>query len=248
MSRSTALLETNLEYLDASRGRVLTTLGRVDCTRLSRALPVRAIPSYRNQQHWPGLFWSATTGAHVPYESQLELARLWFADFAPDVVWIAAQPMRLYGPDDQVWRDHTPDFLLTRSDGGLLVVDVKPPIFANGPKERAIFDWTSRLCVEKGWDFEVWMDYDPIQLSNLRVIASGRRSAPKATGSATAIPDISVQGRTLREAAKACGIDGPAALSRIWGGQWKVDLSEPLSWDCVVQKGRCLASHVDHRT
>ena len=134
MSRSGALLETTLEYVDSVGVRTLTTLGQVDETRLSRGRPVRTIRSHKNQRHRPGLLWSATTGGHVPYESQLELARLWFADFDPEIVWIIAQPMWLVGWDERVLRRHFPDFLLVRSDGGLIVVDVKPRVFATKPK------------------------------------------------------------------------------------------------------------------
>lgn len=62
-----------------------------------RALPVRRIRSRHQQRDCPGLFWSATTGGHVPYESRLELDRLWLADFDPDVSRIAAQPMWIVG-------------------------------------------------------------------------------------------------------------------------------------------------------
>jgi hypothetical protein len=33
--------------------------------------PVRGFPSYRGQRHFPGLYWSATTGGHVGFESWL---------------------------------------------------------------------------------------------------------------------------------------------------------------------------------
>ncbi|WP_326809688.1 reverse transcriptase domain-containing protein [Streptomyces scopuliridis] len=38
-------------------------------------LPVRGFPSYRGQRHFPGLYWSATTGGHVGFESWLERDR-----------------------------------------------------------------------------------------------------------------------------------------------------------------------------
>ncbi|WP_408997121.1 DUF4240 domain-containing protein [Streptomyces europaeiscabiei] len=34
--------------------------------------PVRSFPSYRGQRHFPGLYWSSTTGGHVGFESRLE--------------------------------------------------------------------------------------------------------------------------------------------------------------------------------
>ena len=51
--------------------------------------------SARGQAHYPGFYWSATSGGHVIYESRLELARLLLADFDCDVAAIAAQPFLL---------------------------------------------------------------------------------------------------------------------------------------------------------
>jgi hypothetical protein len=41
--------------------------------------PWRTARSARGQVHYPGFYWSATTGGHVIYESRLELARLLLA-------------------------------------------------------------------------------------------------------------------------------------------------------------------------
>ena len=39
---------------------------------LERGEPVRRFPSYKGQRHLPGLWWSATDGRHVGFESWLE--------------------------------------------------------------------------------------------------------------------------------------------------------------------------------
>lgn len=94
-----AVLNTKAQYVSAEGEVVVTTLGDLDGDRAVRGLPVRRIRSAAGQRHYPGLFWSATTGGHVWYESRLELDRLWLADFDPDVVWIATQPVWLCGTD-----------------------------------------------------------------------------------------------------------------------------------------------------
>lgn len=48
-------------------------------------LPVRGFPSYRGQRHFPGLYWSATTGGHVGFESWLERDHAMLLDFTPEV-------------------------------------------------------------------------------------------------------------------------------------------------------------------
>ncbi|MER7312202.1 MULTISPECIES: hypothetical protein [Streptomyces] len=49
------------------------------------ALPVRAFASYRRQRDLPGLWWSATTGGHVGYQSWLERDHVMLLDFDPAV-------------------------------------------------------------------------------------------------------------------------------------------------------------------
>jgi hypothetical protein len=96
-------------------------LAELTATLVLSAVPWRAVRLHRGQQHLPGLYWSATTGGHVIYESRLELARLLLADFDPDVVGIAAQPLLVRDGD----RRHVPDFL--RADRSVLIVNVKLP-------------------------------------------------------------------------------------------------------------------------
>lgn len=52
-----------------------TSVGALVSERVVRGRPVRKIPSYARQKHYPGLFWAATTGTLLPYENRLEWAR-----------------------------------------------------------------------------------------------------------------------------------------------------------------------------
>ena len=213
--RSTkSLLETELIYLTEEGSSVTTTVGAVNETRLSKGLPVRSPISYARQRHYPGLFWSATTGGHVPYESRLELDRLWVADFDSRVVWISGQPMWLSGRDGEVVRRHVPDFLLTGSDGRLTVVDVKPAEFVSRPKVAAVFAWTRQVCDAAGWRYEVWSGDDPRRLANIKALGASRR--------------LQMFGpQDVRE------FDGAGGMSfgdryRAWSGENEVSLDAPL--------------------
>ncbi|MER6978829.1 hypothetical protein [Streptomyces carpinensis] len=62
---------------------------------------------------------------HVVYTSQLELARLLFADSDPLLHSIAAQPFSLQTVPAGAVRRHIPDHLLVTGEGPV-VVDVKP--------------------------------------------------------------------------------------------------------------------------
>ncbi|WP_181272629.1 TnsA-like heteromeric transposase endonuclease subunit [Brevibacterium oceani] len=172
---TTTLLDTELLYLTEEGTSVATTVGAVDSTRLSKGLPVRSPRSYARQRHYPGLFWSATTNDHIPYESRLELDRLWLADFDRQVTWISGQPMWLSGRDGEAIRRHVPDFLLTSPDGRLTVVDVKPAEFVSRPKVAVVFAWTRQVCEAAGWQYEVWSGEDPQRLANIKALGATRR-------------------------------------------------------------------------
>lgn len=169
------LLRTKLEYLSEEGALVETTVGAADQHRLSRARPIREPRTYRNQRHYSGLFWSSTTRGHVPYESLLELDRLWMADFDPHVSWISAQPMWLRGRDGDQLRQHVPDFLLTGPQGKLTIVDVKPKEFLEHPKIRPVFAWTERICAARRWRYEIWAGGDAVELSNIKALGATRR-------------------------------------------------------------------------
>lgn len=72
--------------------------------------PVRRFPSYRGQRSYPGLYWSATVGAHVGYESRVERDHLVMLDFDRSVAGIASQPFwLLWRTADGRERRHAPD-------------------------------------------------------------------------------------------------------------------------------------------
>ena len=84
--------------------------------------PVRNFPSFRGQRNFPGLWWFATTGAHVGHESWVERDQLMALDADPDVVGVLSQPFWIH------WRDgtrHAPDYFVRRRDGSVVVVDVR---------------------------------------------------------------------------------------------------------------------------
>jgi hypothetical protein len=92
-------------------------LRQVTSGQVVSGAPWRTARSARGQVHYPGFYWSATTGGHVSYESRLELARLLLADFDPDVMAIAAQPFLLRAQAGGRVRRHVPDFLLAGATG-----------------------------------------------------------------------------------------------------------------------------------
>lgn len=212
--RTKSSSRAELKYIAEDGTPVTTTVQSADAARLSRALPVRGTRSYAGQRHYSGLFWSATTSGHVRYESLLELDRLWLADFDPEVAWIAAQPMWIRQHDGERTRRHAPDFLLTRDNGQLTVVDVKPAGFAALPEVAEVFDWTRSICAERGWRYEVWTGGNPTRIANIRALGAARRLQLFANSRPPA-------GKTFEDAF--------VARFRAWSGQTVVDLDTPLT-------------------
>nr|WP_249375704.1 TnsA-like heteromeric transposase endonuclease subunit [Streptomyces sp. I05A-00742] len=82
-------------------------------------LPVRGFPSYRGQRHFPGLYWSSTTGGHVGFESWLERDHAMLLDFTPQVMGLLSQPLWLFWKDERgKWISHAPDTSLGSKTAG----------------------------------------------------------------------------------------------------------------------------------
>lgn len=85
-----------LGYVDDARVRQRTGLAGATKVAFEDVLPVRSYPSFRRQRNSPGLWWSATSGRHVAYESWLERDEAILLDSDPSVVGFAAQPFWLF--------------------------------------------------------------------------------------------------------------------------------------------------------
>jgi hypothetical protein len=235
------LRDTEVRYVRADMEPVTTSIRLVDVESVLRGRPVRRVRSYAGQRHYSGLFWSATTGGHVSYESRLELDRQLLADFDQDVAWMASQPMWLSGRDGSAVRRHVPDLLMRLRNGEYLVSDVKPAKFAALPEVAAVLEWTGRVCRERGWRYEVWSGADACRLNNVRFIAAGRRVEFVDQRVVAVLKNVVRDGTTVGEAcalAERSGAPGtaikPALLSMIWLGEWSVDLMRPLSSETVI--------------
>ena len=200
------------------------------------AVPWRAVRSHRGQPHLPGLYWSATTGRHVVYESRLELARLLLADFDSDVVGIAAQPFLVRDTD----RRHVPDFLLIRGDGSVLIVNVKPADRLGKDEVADALAWAGRVFAERGWEHEVWSGAGAQLLANVRFLAGYRRVAllEPLTGIEAALrTDDALTIAGAEAALKGADVTEPrtAVLGLLWSGRLRADLERPLTGETELE-------------
>lgn len=236
--------QVTLKYVDGEGAEVVTPLAEAKATLIADGLPVRSLGSYAGMRHYPGWWWSATTGSLLPYESLLERDRLLTADFDRDVVAIASQPFGLTGRVDGVNRRHVPDFLLIGRDGTPTIVDVKPARLAGKPEVAEVLEWTGALLHQRGWRYEVWSGLTPTLRENLRFIAAGRHANRVDSDALSLLERKEADGRTIRDvvdevvAEHRCDrrLVTAAALTMLWRQEWPVDLEQPLSHASVIQQ------------
>lgn len=230
---------TELRYRTESGDEVITNLADAEPALISVGTPVREFSWHPKQGNYPGWLWTATTNSLVGYESLLERDRVLLADFDPVVASIASQPFWMSGQDGDRLRRHAPDYLLTRRDGSVVIVDVKPARMCEKPEVAAVLEWTGRLCRVRGWRYEVFHGEDPIVMSNLRFIAQGRRSMFLDEVVVAAVAAAGRAGMTLGEAEAQVRDFDPldvraSVLALVWRQAWAIDLSRPLSTRSVI--------------
>lgn len=140
----------------------------------NEAVPWR-LPTYRHSQtNRPGLYWTVTETAHVPYESLIELLTLLRLDRDPEIAHILAQPFRLFINEPR-GKSYVPDFLTVRGDRSVEIVEVKPLHKMKDPRTVATDDWARKAIEPHGWRYLV-VNEPGVQLGyNLRFLAGYRR-------------------------------------------------------------------------
>jgi len=227
-------VDVEVRYRQADGEFVETTLDRVVAAEVAAGLPVREFRWYKGQRHYSGWYYATTGDRLVAYESRLELARILLADFARDVVSIAAQPFQLAGGDGGRRRRHVPDLLLVHADGLVTVIDVKPARRATETKFVEQFAWMRHLCSLRGWAFEVWTGSDPVFVENIRFLAGYRRRQVVESNLLSEVLEAARGQRSVGGIEKVLTQQHPADLVRpallhlMWSGDLAAELSLPL--------------------
>lgn len=204
------------------------------------AVPWRSVRSRHGEAHHSGMYWCATMGRHVVYESRLELARLMLADFDPDVTAIAAQPFRLRARVGSRMRRHVPDFLLVSADHQVRVVNVKPVEQLSDAAIAEALAWPAELIETHGWSHEVWSGDDPVLLANVRFLAGQRRDGLLDQAVLQEVFDAAEDGITIRDllgrlaGAVEPWLAKPAVLRLLWQNRLCTDLHRRLDGGSVL--------------
>ncbi len=153
-ARAVAAPPFEVVFIDETGSQRRQPLSACWDVRFERVTPSRSFPSFKGQKNFPGLWWSATTGAHVGYESWVERDVAMLLDFDPEIVGFSAQPFWLFWPGGQGERKHAPDFFARRADGTGEV--------------------TASACREAGWEFRRTGAPPAVLAANVRWLAGYR--------------------------------------------------------------------------
>lgn len=203
--------------------------------------PWRTFRWWYGQRHYSGTYWSATQRDHVVYESRLELARLLYADFCPDVNSIVAQPFLIEAEVEGKRRKHVPDYLFG-TPAGPVVVDVKPLHRTTAPKVSYTLAWTRRLVSSLGWHYEVWSEPPPIELANLRFLAGYRNEERMNRKVVEHLEGAQLHGLSIRQVISATTawsepLVRAGVLHLLWRGVVETDLHVPLQSTAILREG-----------
>ncbi len=198
---------------------------------LEECRPVRGFPSYRGQRNWPGLWWAATTGGHVGFESWLERDHVMLLDFDPVVVGFSSQPFWLFLPEAGGRRWHAPDLFVRRRDGSAVVLDCRPDEqVASG--DAAVFAATERACASVGWGYRRVGAVDPVLAGNVRWLAGYRHPRFADPVVADRLRAVFAVPRPLLAGGELVGRSMavlPVLFHLLWRGELRVDLTVPLT-------------------
>jgi hypothetical protein len=186
------------------------------------ALAVRGFRWSRSQEHFPGWWWSSTTGRHVGYESWLERDHAMLLDFDPAVVGFSSQPFCLCWHDGIRSRRHSPDYFARRADGGGLVVDVRADERVEA-KDRAVFATTERACAQVGWRFVRVGVLESVFAANVRWLSRYRHPRCLREVCAQRLLEIFARPTALRVGAALAG-DPLTTLPVLYHLLWRRDL------------------------
>ncbi|MDQ2739582.1 MAG: TnsA-like heteromeric transposase endonuclease subunit [Actinomycetota bacterium] len=202
-------------------------------------VPVRRFTARKGQRHLSGLWWSATMGRHVGFESWLERDHVMLLDFDPSVVGIASQPFWLHWHEDESGKrvSHVPDFFARGRDGSAVVIDCRP-VERRPPRDAARFDATARACALVGWEYRLVGATDVIQTANVRWLAGYRHPRHRVPAMVASLREMFASPTSLVAGAEAVGDPIavlPVLFHLLWCHELIADLSMPLDEVTVLR-------------
>lgn len=187
-----------------------------------QALPMRRTPMYAHRRNTDGLYWHSQVREFVYFESLFEKQALMWSEHHRNFDLVRAQPFRV---DLAIGRSHYPDFLMRRTDGTSLVLDVRPENRI-ASDDREVFEATREWARDLGWDFDVYSGITSPEERNLRWLAGYRhpRNRPIAEVADRILRLLQNTDRTLRELGGALLDEKAPTLAYIYNMIWRREI------------------------
>ncbi|CAM4366847.1 TnsA-like heteromeric transposase endonuclease subunit [Nocardia ninae] len=209
--------------------------------RFDRVEPARRFPSFRGQKNFSGLWWSATTGSHIGYESWVERDWLMMFDSSPEVSGVGSQPFRLSWRAGGSVKQHVPDYFLRLRDGASVVVDVRPDARID-TDDQVTFDRTAALCDSVGWEYRRLGEMTPVRAANLRWLSGYRHPRCRRPGVVAEFAEVFATARSLADGVGEVGdpiVVLPTLFHLLWCQELAVDMETMLLGpDTIIGGGR----------
>ncbi|MEU1676825.1 TnsA-like heteromeric transposase endonuclease subunit [Streptomyces roseifaciens] len=201
--------------------------------------PVSAFPVVPGRRWGPGLWWSATTGAHVASGSNAMRVQLMVLDRDPRVIGMAGRPVRL------LWRDGggrvrswVPQLFARYADGTGMLADCPSCPEAGGERALKAAAAVAEACAQVGFVYRRLERLDEVVEANVKWLAGYRHPRNQGRkGLAAAVREAFAQPRPLIEGVEAIGdpIEVlPAVLHALWHGRLTTPLDVPLHERALV--------------
>jgi hypothetical protein len=146
-------------------GRTMVTRDRddlVDALTSGVVRPAREFKSVVGDRHTPQIPFLARLGRQERVETNLERVNAHFLDRDPVVADLVPQGLWIERSGGRPgWA--CPDFLVLRTDGSLVAVEVKTHKSFAHPGTRSRLRAVGAACLRLGMDYEVWCELTPVQ-------------------------------------------------------------------------------------
>ncbi|MFI9262183.1 TnsA-like heteromeric transposase endonuclease subunit [Streptomyces sioyaensis] len=201
--------------------------------------PVSAFPVVPGHRWGPGWWWSATTGRHVVHGSAAMRTQLMVLDRNPDVIGMAARPVRLLWRDtDERVRSWVPQLFARYADGTGLLADCPSSPSAGGDRAQRVRVVLEAACMRVGWAYRRLELPPTVVAANLRWLAGYRHPRNQGPpGLQAALAEAFAEPRPLADGAAAVGDPLqvlPAFYHALWCGHLTAPLDEPLHEEVLV--------------
>lgn len=204
-----------------------------------RLTPVREPAVRQGQRNMPGLWFSSLMRRHVSYESLLERNRMLLLDFDPSIRNYLEQPFRLHYKVNGRSRVHTPDLLVWRTDGSLMICNVKSTARLERGSFPAQSEACAQFCRQERIDYSVLTEPDGQQLENLRWLSGYWGVQLESSPAFYVMEGILKEGPRsvqdlLHEAGGHEATSRPVLFAALWSRRFLIDLDSAIESDSNV--------------